>query len=352
MSLKKESAPESWIPKKSPTRQGLDNLHTEMEQAEVMGSPEMKAIDDFIGNLDNLPILKDIGLSSEPIKKFMGMLKEWAKKVPGLDTGVSEYFGPILSAIGLDFLIPKKGDKETDENETKKTGRDTKTDKTKKEATEKENTETADNKPAESQDVLKTPGSTLFMGDSLTVGMTSASKDVLEINGPVETVAKKGKSSAWGLRKAKELAEQDPSPLKNYENTVVLFGSNDLLAENPQTVISNLEKIYKTLKKAGVKNIYAVTIPPVKGYGPYDQSPRANENRKIFNKWIRSTPNKGLTHRVIDLCKTESEGGLASNDDPDKLAKTAGSGDGLHFDKKKLGSIYQRELQTGTNQYA
>lgn len=352
MSLRKESTPEAWVPKKSPTRQGLDTLHSEMEQAEVMGSPEKKAIDDFIGNIDNMPILKKIGLSSEPVKKFMEMMKEWTKKVPGLDTGISEYFGSILSAVGLDFLIPKKKDEKTDENKTKKAKKDTKTDKTKKDAEAEEDKETADNKPAESQDVLETPGSTLFMGDSLTVGMTSASKDILEINGPVETVAKKGRSSAWGLRKAKELAEQDPSPLKNYENAVVLFGSNDLLAEDPQMVISNLEGIYRTLKEAGVKNIYAVTIPPVKGYGPYDENPRANENRKVFNEWIKTTTDKGLTHRVIDLCKTESEGGLANNDDPDKLGRGAGSGDGLHFNKQKLGAIYQRELQAGTNQYA
>ena len=39
---------------------------------------------------------------------------------------------------------------------------------------------------------------------------------------------------------------------------------------------------------------------------------------------------------------------MADNDDPEKLCKSAHSGDGVHFDKKLLARIYQRELELGT----
>lgn len=115
----KPFTPEAWIPKTDSARQNLDSLHSKMEQTEIMKSPEKKAIDDFIGNLDNLPILKKIGLSAEPFKKFIAKVKEWTKKVPGLDINISEYFGDILSAVGLGFLIPKEKE-ETAENDKKK----------------------------------------------------------------------------------------------------------------------------------------------------------------------------------------------------------------------------------------
>ena len=134
-----KSTPEAWIPKPDSARKGLDSLQTEMQQTEIMGSPELKAIDDFIGNLDNLPILKKIGLSSEPIKKFMDMVKGWAKKVPGLDVDVSKYFGSILSTLGLGFLVGK-GEKKEETVEVAKKKKETKENEAETETEESEAT--------------------------------------------------------------------------------------------------------------------------------------------------------------------------------------------------------------------
>ena len=294
---------------------------------EILKSPELAAMDDFITQTQNLPKLRQLIDSAEPQAKWQSMLSG----IPGIGKYIDQ-FAPFLSSIGLGFLIKPKSKKEEKEKEKEK----------QKSPFSKpgEDEEKAD----EEKEVLGKPKATMFMGDSLTVGIPSSE---LKIEGKMKTVAEGGQSSRWGLEQAQKMAAQKPSPLKDYENVVVLFGTNDLLSK-PENIIDNLKNLYKTLKDGGVKNVYAVTIPPIKGYTLYDKSPRSNTTRKKVNEWIRGSRGKGLTHRVIDLCKTEGKGGLADEKDPEKLGKKAQSGDNLHFSKKVLAGIYQRELEKGS----
>jgi len=296
---------------------------------EILESPELVAMDAFITDIENLPKLAAASKTAKPMSVWESMLKGYASKIPGLDKLVDKFFGPVLSALGLGMFLSEETQAKLKATKDKKEGK---------------NKEAA----TENKEVLKKPGSTLFLGDSLTVGIADKSKDTLNIEGEIKTVAKEGMSSGWGLKQAKELANQKPSPLKNMENAVILFGTNDIL-NNPENIINNLKETYKTLKEAGVKNIYAVTIPPFKGYKKYDKEPKANENRKKVNEWIRKTTEEGLSHHVIDLCKTQNEGGLADNNNSEALADGTHGKDNLHIKKEALAKIYQQELVKGAN---
>lgn len=322
------------------------------KSAEILDSPELAAMDDFITNAENLPEVKKIIESAEPQSKWQALLAGFASQIPGLDKYVNEYFGPVLSSIGLGFLVkPKKSDEKKDKgkkktDEGKASG--------KKDAAKKDKKKGG--KPSakkESKEVRKTPKSTIFFGDSNTVGMTARGKDILKIDGKIKSVALGGESAKWGRDQVKAMADQKPSPLKNYENAVILFGSNDLLAYSPKKVIEFLKESYRILKKAGVKRVYAVTIPPVKGWAGYDRAKdRSYPNRREINNWIRGSKDAGLSHHVIDLAAKESKGGMADDGDTDKLSKKTKSADGLHFDKKLLATIYQRELEIGSGKAA
>lgn len=302
---------------------------------EILKSPELAAMDAFISKAENLPKIKGLIDSAEPQAKWQTMVSSWIGKFPGIE----KYMGnlaPILSSLGLGFLAPaakKLADKAKKKEDN---------------PFEKPKDKDGKEKPAEKKEEKETlgkPKSTLFMGDSNTVAMTSAAKGILKVDGKIGSKAKGGESAKWGADQAEAMAKQKPNPLKEYENVVALFGTNDLLSSS-KTIIDNLKRLYKVLKDSGVK-IYAATIPPVKG-GSYNKAgsyERANKTRKEVNDWIRKTRGEGRTHRVIDLCKSEKDGGLASDKDADKLAK---SGDGIHFDKRDLAKIYQRELEKGS----
>lgn len=307
-------------------KENWEKAEMDTKSNEILSSPELAKMDDFITQTQNLPKLRELIDSAEPQAKWKTMLSS----IPGIGKYLDQ-LAPLLSSIGLGFLVKPKGKKEAGKKTDEK----------------KEDKKDGKEKPAEGKDqkeVLGKPKSTMFMGDSLTVAIPHSQ---FKVEGKLKTVAKGGQSSRWGLEQAREMARQKPSPLKDYENVVVLFGTNDLLSK-PENIIDNLKNLYKTLRDAGVKNVYAVTIPPIKGYTLYDKSPRANETRKKVNEWIRKTHSEGLTHRVIDLCKTESKGGIADDKDPEKLGPKAQSGDHLHFSKQELAEIYQRELERGS----
>jgi hypothetical protein len=332
-------------------REKWEQGNKEARAKEIMESPELSGLDDFINDLENLPKLKQAMESAEPIAVWEAKLKGYASQIPGLDQLVDEYFEPFMKSLGLGFFLSKKKKKPKEETGAEPEGAEA--DKKEGENTtedEQENGTEQDESVAESNETMKKPGATFFLGDSLTLNLTSAAKDVLDINGKIDSKAKHGANSLWGLEKAKELAAKEKNPFKDMENAVILFGSNDLTNPNPQATIDHLQEIYKTLKDAGVKNIYAVTIPPFKGYSDFSDKPEANENRKFINQWIRKSQEAGFSDHVIDLCLTEEKGGLASNEDPEKLADSANAGDNLHVNKTALAAIYQRELEKGTNQ--
>ncbi len=210
-------------------------------------------------------------------------------------------------------------------------------------------TEAVKPRAQETCETRKTPESTLFMGDSITVALPHLSKDFLKIDGQISMLAKGSMRTNWGVAEAKRFVSQRADKLDDIQNAVVLFGTNDIASGGPdwtaEKIHERLEEIYQILS-GDVERIYAVTIPPFKGYKPFEKSyGHLNKKREAINDLIRASK---TPYHVIDLCKTESEGGLASNDDPEKLIAGISYGDKLHIKKEELAKIYQRELEIGS----
>ncbi len=74
------------------------------EMAEILKSPEKGALDAYIANVENLPVLKDIISSAQPRKNWEIWLDGIKKKIPGLGA----IAGPLLSLFGF-----KKDDEQT-----------------------------------------------------------------------------------------------------------------------------------------------------------------------------------------------------------------------------------------------
>lgn len=201
-------------------------------------------------------------------------------------------------------------------------------------------------KPGEQVEVHKASGSTLFLGDSITVNVEKSGQ--LNITGKKEALAEGSKTSKWLLDQINDLDKKDPQKLKSFENAVMLIGTNDIGGQggefSAEKIFERIESIWKILQKHNIK-IYAATIPPFKGWGNYtSRFEEINEKRKSINEKIRKS---GMPHRIIDLAAPKSAGGLADESDPDKLAPGV-SGDFLHPNKDVLAALYQRELEAGS----
>lgn len=319
----------------------------------ILNSPELIAIEEFSRKVENLPLLQKLMAEAEPQQKWQALLAGYIEKVPGLEKLLgNSQISTFLSSMGLGFLMPQKNKEETEENtEGKKAPEEEKTEGEAKEESDKEasDKERPDKEQEANEVIPQRPKSTIFFGDSNTVAMTSKAKDILDVDGKIQSHASGGQSVKWGFEEIEKMADQKPSPLKDFENAVILFGTNDLLAFSPTQIQDYLKRSYLKLKEAGVKNVYAVTIPPFGSYGPYNKTEKAENTRTAVNEWIRKKAKKeGKVHHVIDLAAREKEGGIADNDKSSKLCEDAHSGDGIHFDKKLLARVYQRELEYGS----
>lgn len=208
-------------------------------------------------------------------------------------------------------------------------------------------------------------GPTVFLGDSLTVklGEFGGRFNIEE----AMVVAEVGRRSSWLLKQAQELGRE--GKFGRFENAVVLIGSNDMghrsNAFTAPEIFGRIERIYSTLLGDsnyngkpdfdGVDRVYGVTIPPFKG--PNELSKKEvfdeiNDKRQRINELIRGSK---LPFRVIDIAKTHTKGGLADDNDPNRLSiigpnnKRYETPDGMHLPKKWLRLIYERELRKGAN---
>jgi lysophospholipase L1-like esterase len=189
-------------------------------------------------------------------------------------------------------------------------------------------------------EIPKIEGSTLFLGDSITVGV--AGRKSLSGVEKKESIAKKDETSHWLLKQVETLAKTDPEKLKSFDNAVMLIGTNDIgSSDDTATIFSRIEKIYKILKDHDVR-IYACTIPPFKGYAGYKKRFEAlNKKRKDINERIKASI---FPYKVIDLAASVDEGGLADPEEPDRLL-SALTGDNLHIHKENLASLYAQAIE-------
>ena len=90
---------------------------------EILNSPELKAMNQFISDMENLPKLKEVIDSAKPRAKWQTLLEKI-----GIDP---EFVRPILSFLGLGWLVGSKEKKEEDETNKDSQSENKKQDETK-----------------------------------------------------------------------------------------------------------------------------------------------------------------------------------------------------------------------------
>lgn len=175
-------------------------------------------------------------------------------------------------------------------------------------------------------------GSTLFLGDSNTVG--SFRKETINVEGDMKTIAEVGKDASWLLAELKKYEaglNQDKWP---WENMVVTIGVNGI-GMGAEKDFNLMKQIWEIGKRHGVK-VYAGTLAPFKGWGNFDANyEKYNQTRKQINKMIRESHDKeGIPDVIIPYDEL-----AADPSDPDKLSSEYNSGDHLHMKKLKNAQI-------------
>ncbi len=174
-------------------------------------------------------------------------------------------------------------------------------------------------------------GDTVFIGDSITVGLPP----FVFVAGNKSDIAKVGAGTAQILSMVR--TGESVRALDFQKNAVVLGGTNDIGAGlSAEAIFGNLAAIWKLCKAHGMR-VVALTIPPAKGYSGFASNFQAiNTKRKLVNAMILSSP---LADSKIDL-----DAMLGDASDPDKLAARFDSGDHLHPNKAAMGGALTAEL--------
>lgn len=174
-------------------------------------------------------------------------------------------------------------------------------------------------------------GNTVFIGDSITVGLPP----FVFVHGDKSSIAKGGAATGQilGMVRASEVTRG----LDFQRNCVVLGGTNDIGGVlSAETIFGNLTSIWNICKAHGMR-VVALTIPPAKGYSGFASNFQTiNAKRKLVNAMIMSST---LADTKVDLDSL-----LGSVDDRDRLAKANDSGDHLHPNKQRMGELLTQEL--------
>jgi len=176
-------------------------------------------------------------------------------------------------------------------------------------------------------------GNTLFAGDSITVGL----KPFVKVDGEKMEAAKGGQSSAQLLAMLKTPEAQ--AQLARAQNMVVLIGTNDIGGgASIPTLAQTIMDIWGLAKSRGIR-VYAMTVPPVKGYTGFRDFGAVNARRKALNVVLEKAAAAGAADHLIDLSAL-----LADPADPDRLATKHDGGDHLHPRKDTMGALLSTAL--------
>lgn len=176
-------------------------------------------------------------------------------------------------------------------------------------------------------------GSTLFLGDSITVGLAN----LVRVDGAKGSLAEGGGTSGWLLSKAKALPD-----LSSYVNAFVLIGTNDVGGDaEPESIAVNVAELSLALARAGVR-VFVATIPPFRGYAGYASRYDAIEaKRRKVNEELAQFGSRQGVYRVIPLDRLMSDPA-----DPPRLTTSFDGGDHLHPRKDALARLLEQEMST------
>lgn len=171
-------------------------------------------------------------------------------------------------------------------------------------------------------------GNTLFLGDSITVGLAG----LVAVNGEKGSLAEGGKTSGWLLSKVRALPD-----LRSYRNAFVLIGTNDIGGDaSADAIYANVREVYRLLSEAGIK-VYGATVPPFRGYEGYaSRYDTIEAKRRRLNEILSLSPD---VYRLIRLDRL-----MADPNDPSTLAAAYDGGDHLHPRKDALARLLEHEM--------
>jgi hypothetical protein len=174
-------------------------------------------------------------------------------------------------------------------------------------------------------------GSTLFLGDSMTVGLPP----FVGVNGQTTFLAEVNRTADWllsGLRDIEKRGGLD-GPQRPV-NATVLIGANDVGgSRTPAQIFDDISNVWAILHAHGIR-VIAMTLPPFKGWTNYASRYAAIEaKREALNALIASSTLPDLTIRLDQL--------TADASDPERLSRAYDSGDHLHPQKPALGALIQ-----------
>lgn len=177
-------------------------------------------------------------------------------------------------------------------------------------------------------------GNTIFAGDSITVGLPP----YVGVTGTKKLVAEGGRPTDWLLR---TLRTVDASGgLAGFQNLVVLIGTNDIGGGRTVDVLTtDIRSIWQLAKARGLR-VFAMTIPPAKGYSGFASNfDVVNARRKAINANLGAAFVRGEADGLIDISAL-----MADPSDPDRLARDFDGGDHLHPRKDAMGALLTRAL--------
>lgn len=177
-------------------------------------------------------------------------------------------------------------------------------------------------------------GNTLFLGDSMTVGLSP----FVQVDGVKKTVAEVNRTSAWLLGQVQQLQAQ--GALSNVAQALVLIGANDLNGgPSAASVAGATIGVWDILRGSGCQ-VIGMSLPPDKGWAPFASNFANIEiKRKAINSLLGQAFVNGRADAFLDLSTL-----MADESDPAKLSPAFDSGDHLHPKKDAFGALINRAL--------
>lgn len=174
-------------------------------------------------------------------------------------------------------------------------------------------------------------GNTLFLGDSMTVGLPP----FVGVNGQKSILAEVSKTADWLLTSLRGIERQGALDGPGRPaNVLVLIGTNDIGgSRTPGQIFDDVTNVWSIAKAHGAR-VVAMTLPPFKGWANYASRFGALEQRrKDLNTLIASSSIPDLVLRLDQL--------TADPADPERLSSVYDSGDHLHLQKPAQGALIQ-----------
>jgi len=267
-----------------------EEMEMDQKAEEILASPELAAMDAFIGKAENLPKLEELIRTAEPKAKWQQMLAGLLG-IPGLEDLIGTDLSGLLESIGLGSVLPKDEDKKKkDEEGAKAKGEET-----------TEESDEAETEEAEAVPESFTPGKTLVLGgSSFSMLKGDTNKQLRDKINATEVIAEESSNAAWGKE---QIEAKSKDYFAGFENVVIGFGTKELEGETAAAGIwQNIRGIIAILREKNPKiKVILATVPSKNG-----EEDATKDKRTKLNGFMKHSKREGLTQGIIDLSTDEA----------------------------------------------